>query len=546
MQEQNYTHKKIKIGSMPFIDKVFSNLQFEDILGRYIKNERYVKAIEVLVKNILIEPSALYRIPEWASQFEESHICIGKFGDDLLGRSLDKLFKADRATLQTMLTLQVIKKYEVDTSQIHNDSTSIKFHGDYKNNSARSINLKRGHSKDHRPDLKQLVYNLSITADGAIPIHCKVYDGNKTDDTLHIETWVTLRGMLSKSDFLYVADSKLCTSENMERIDTEKGRFVTIVPKTRSEVKEFYEDCFSSGVRWIPLTRRESTRKKGKYDVIQTAEGFYQLTEGFRVYWYRSSEKRKRDKISREDRIEMAQEKLSGLMTSKKRGPKTEKSLLAAALKVLERYKVSPWINIEVKSKKIDTFKKTSAGRSNNKSTYHKTTKSIPYLTYKKNPEGIARSVAIDGMFPLVTNSGLNAKDVWCAYKYQPFIEKRFNGMKSNYEVAPAFLKNVERIEALTFAFYLADLVAAIVQREIKLSMAKNNVKSLNILPEERPTKTPTWEQVQRLFSHHSKYELRGEDKKLIKIFWDSLSRHQAGIVKLLSCKKREFTGNPR
>ena len=124
------------------------------------------------------------------------------------------------------------------------------------------MQLKRGHSKDHRRDLKQLVYNLCVCTDGAIPIHFKCYDGNQTDDTLHVETWLTLRGILGSSDFIYVADSKLCTSANMKKIDREQGRFVTIVPKTRGEVKEFFNECYEGGMRWSLLTRYASTGEK--------------------------------------------------------------------------------------------------------------------------------------------------------------------------------------------------------------------------------------------------------------------------------------------
>ena len=45
-----------------------------------------------------------------------------------------------------------------------------------------AIQLKRGHSKERRPDLKQLVYSLCVTSDGAVPVHFKAYDGNQTDD----------------------------------------------------------------------------------------------------------------------------------------------------------------------------------------------------------------------------------------------------------------------------------------------------------------------------------------------------------------------------
>jgi transposase len=52
-------------------------------------------------------------------------------------------------------------------------------------------------------------------------------DGNITDDTTHIETWETLCQLAGRRDFLYVADSKLCTGEQMDYIHRREGRFVT-------------------------------------------------------------------------------------------------------------------------------------------------------------------------------------------------------------------------------------------------------------------------------------------------------------------------------
>jgi hypothetical protein len=54
--------------------------------------------------------------------------------------------------------------------------------GAYDGQNAKAVQLKRGHSKQHRPDLKQLVYSLCVTRDGAVPVHFKAYDGNQTDD----------------------------------------------------------------------------------------------------------------------------------------------------------------------------------------------------------------------------------------------------------------------------------------------------------------------------------------------------------------------------
>jgi hypothetical protein len=48
-----------------------------------------------------------------------------------------------------------------------------------------------------------------------------------------------LRGILGRSDFLYVADSKLCVSKTLLDIDRGQGRFITVVPRTRGETEEF-------------------------------------------------------------------------------------------------------------------------------------------------------------------------------------------------------------------------------------------------------------------------------------------------------------------
>lgn len=46
-----------------------------------------------------------------------------------------------------------------------------------------------GHNKDHRPDLRQLVWILTVSADGAVPLAHRVASGNTGDDTTHVPTW---------------------------------------------------------------------------------------------------------------------------------------------------------------------------------------------------------------------------------------------------------------------------------------------------------------------------------------------------------------------
>ena len=62
---------------------------------------------------------------------------------------------------------------------------------------------------------------------------------NTNDSITHIETWNTLKAVAGRSDFLYVADSKLCSHENLDTIARAGGRFVTVLPRSRQEDRQF-------------------------------------------------------------------------------------------------------------------------------------------------------------------------------------------------------------------------------------------------------------------------------------------------------------------
>jgi alpha-glucosidase len=131
------------------------------------------------------------------------------------------LFDCDRASLLTELIVGVIGEFGMDTSQMHNDSTSVSVHGAYESADGAPRRGKAtpavtfGHSKDHRPDLKQLVWILTVSADGSVPMAYRLADGNTCDDPTHIPTWDALVRVLGRRDFLYVADSKLCSGDAM-------------------------------------------------------------------------------------------------------------------------------------------------------------------------------------------------------------------------------------------------------------------------------------------------------------------------------------------
>ena len=68
----------------------------------------------------------------------------------------------DRASLMTEIVVFFVKEFEIALARLSNDATTIKAFGKYPGRTKTGLELKQGNSKDHRPDLKQLVFSLSI------------------------------------------------------------------------------------------------------------------------------------------------------------------------------------------------------------------------------------------------------------------------------------------------------------------------------------------------------------------------------------------------
>ena len=73
----------------------------------------------------------------------------------------------------------------------------------------------------------------------------------------------------------------------------------------------------------------------------------------------------------------------------------------------------------------------------------------------------------------MITNdTQLDAEDILRAYKRQPIIEKRFSQLKTDFVVAPVYLKEVSRIEALLCVYFMVLLLQTLMERELRLAIA--------------------------------------------------------------------------
>ena len=121
----------------------------------------------------------------------------------------------------------------------------------------------------------------------------------------------------------------------------------------------------------------------------------------------------------------------------------------------------------------------------------------------------MASAAVSDGVFPLITNDRqLSEEALLLAYKGQPVIEKRFEQLKTEFEVAPVFLKEVSRIQALLCLYFFVLLVQALLERELRRAMARHQIESLPLYPEGRACRHPTTPQLIELFENVQRHQL--------------------------------------
>lgn len=556
-----------RLGPLPLINHFLSRLGMEDHLDRWVptKDRRirlpYAKGLGVLLRSILVEREPIYRQQETVNTFAKEAFgldakTVHHVGDDAIGRALDRLFDADRATLLTEVVVTATKKFELTLDELHNDSTSIRFCGQYRQAQGRRMRGRRapyityGHSKDHRADLKQLLFILTTTAEGGVPVQFRCEAGNCSDSRTHQETWDALCQATGRVDFLYVADSKLCSREAMDHIDHRGGRFVTVIPRSRGEDAEFREWIQSHEPDWTLVWDRPNPRRKGgprdRWSVFR-----YPLPsrESWPVIWVHSALLALHQEQTRREHIARATQELSDL-NDKLQGPRARRrsrtELQEQVDAILKARQVRRYMLVKIVQEKEHFYRQTMPGRPGPKTRYKRKTRKYWRLQWLVDEEKIEYDRKSDGMYPLLTNDRLLLDaQVLEAHKRQPTVEKRFEQTKTVFEIAPVLLKNEGRIEALFFVYFLALLVQALIERELRRAMQQHGVEELPLYPEERCTRRPTAEQIFRLFGLTQRHYLQHDGQDVF-TFEPELTDLQRQVLMLLGVPDDVYGVNAR
>ena len=149
---------------------------------------------------------------------------------------------------------------------------------------------------------------------------------------------------------------------------------------------------------------------------------------------------------------------------------------------------------------------------------------------------GVEASAAADGIFPVITNipaAKLSPLDLLTTYKYQAFVEKRHEQLKTAAEVVPVNYKTPSRIEAFLFLYFLAITLHALLERQVREAMKARDIRSIPLYPEERACRAPTADKLLGLFEDLRRHRLLHNGQS-IKTFWDPLTDAQRLVLDLL------------
>ena len=551
---QHTSLESLEVGATPVVRHFLRRLQLPALLEQHLpalpgRQPALPTAVTltVLLSNLLLARQPLYAIPAWVARRVPEHLGlqpdqVALLNDDRIGRALDHLRRADRASLLTALVLHAVREFHIDLSELHQDTTTVTFTGAYASQppvdqAARPPRITFGYNKDHRPDLKQLLYSITISADGAVPVHCKTCDGNTTDDQVHQETWAFLRQIIGHSDFLYVADSKLCTRDNMGFIASRQGRFLTVLPRTRAEDGWFRDYLQTHAVEWREVQRQPNPRRRDGPDVVyHGVEGPRRSAEGYRVLWYRSSQKEEQDRQSRQQRLERAYARLDGLQApGRRRQFRTPGEAREAAGRILAEEEVERLLRVAVDREVEEDYRQVGPGRPGPHTEYRRVEASRYRIRFEEDSEALRREARCDGLFPLLTNDeALSPQEALGKYKYQPFVEKRHEQLKSVFGVTPVWLKNTGRVASLLWLYYVVELVQALVEREVRRQMGRQQVASLALYPEERASECPTAALVFNVLEGVRRHRLLDERGQELRRFHDELPAAGEEVLELL------------
>lgn len=508
-----------ELGMVEMLDELFPPHR-----DNHITTGQVVKALILNCLGFLSAPLYLF------SQFFESKPVAHLLGegieakhlnDDRLARVLDQLWEFGLSSLFVRLAMAAVSKFDVNMRQTHLDSSSFSVHGQYLSEADDSdstisepdppepssiapqettnaplvthdesepisIEVRRGYSRDHRPDLKQFVSNLCCARDGGVPLFLEVASGNQSDRQ---EFGRLMQDFDSawNVETLFVVDAAFYSAPNLKRV--QSLNWISRVPLTIKEARDFIHQD-TAQLKAIPCGLNDY-----KLWEIRSTYG------GVEQRWILvESQTRKAQASVWEKELKRLEKDL------KRRVSQLQKQVFACrpdALEALLQFQES-LEHHQVEQANVETILvKRAPGEPKSSQRAEAIEGYQLQLSWQRKPEAEQKLRETRSRFILATNQlddeEYPAQLILTEYKQQQKVERGFRFLKDPlFFASSVFVKKTQRVAALAFLMAVTLLIYTLAERKIRQALKQEGDTVLDQL--KRPTDKPTFRWVMQTF----------------------------------------------
>lgn len=448
------------------------------------------------------------------------------FTDDRLGLLLDKIcdenndskwydFEAD-LNEQLIEVHSLTPKYErFETVRI--DSFIVQSHRD------ESELFKTGYAKQHRKGLPQMKIMAAMLDSLRMPLCSVIVPGNSADDKHYIPAIEQLLLQLNEGQ-LFVADSKLGSTENRAFIESKKHYYLCPLSKTQccNEEIEYYLSEITSPTDWQALKNDNDELKAKFYELevdMASPEGDLIWTERRIVCYSMSYVKSQEESLNK--RILATQTALNNVCTpiKGKKIPKSLESTQKAVDAILQKNKVVGLFDIEIKEhkeqKEKQKYKNRAAGL------YETITYSLDVKLHEENLKKHRKMLGIKVYATNAPIKKLSASDAVQSYRDEYRIEHKFNeALNKITALFPIYLQKDNRIIALARVVLLALKFSSVMEYKVrqKLEEKGEDVKELYKGNKSRATAKPTIKMLLESFQKITLTIINIDNQRVVKL----------------------------
>ena len=403
--------------------------------------------------------------------------------DDVLGRALDRLYDYGVTELFRELAAHAAEHLGLRPRFAHLDATSFHVDGTYNSGDEAPeegvSHVRPGYSRDHRPDLNQVVLEMIVEHQAGLPLLMKPLSGNSSDQgdfPRLIERHVAQLQQAHGFDYL-VADAALYGADHLQALDRRGTKFITRVPATLKQAQTLIQEVDLAAMG--PLSGHDG------YQVYAHRSHYGEVEQRWLLLLAEATqgraEKSARKQLQREiDEEKKAFVKLSTRSFNCRQDAEGALAAFSATLKAttIEHVEVLECEHVGLEQKPTAS---TDSYRLRGKLT--------------RSPSREAELVARRRLFILATNEldeeRLSDREVLAAYKGQARVERGFRFLKDPLFLASSlFLKKEKRIMALLMVMTLCLLVYAALEHRIREGLRQQGQSFLDQKgkPSQRPT----------------------------------------------------------